>query len=223
MEPLRTFKKQMKASMLLAIFWICYAEEDNHLVGSSATPRTDTFIFVVSCFHPFHLSFLLWQWHSFQLLVNTPTPNAKLEVQPSTNDLLFNPAILWTAIQKRWQVPNCNLSSFLRIILDEMSLLVSARPASIHSQAKRLVMKAVLLPDPTDDRAVKHNKLDLQDVEDKYTITHLLVVLVRQCVTQSPCRTHGSPARTSCRRCWGSLSGVSWIWLPSGTRKSFLQ
>ena len=40
-------------------------------------------------------------------------------------------------------------------------------------------MKAVLLPDPTDDRAVKHNKLDLQDVEDKYTITHLLVVLLK--------------------------------------------
>ena len=39
-------------------------------------------------------------------------------------------------------------------------------------------MKAVLLPDPTDDRAVKHNKLDLQDVEDKYRITHLLVVLL---------------------------------------------
>ena len=42
-----------------------------------------------------------------------------------------------------------------------------------------LVMKAVLLPDPTDDRAVKHNKRDLQDVEDKYTITHLLVVLLK--------------------------------------------
>ena len=55
------------------------------------------------------------------------------------------------------------------------------------------IMKAVLLPDLTDDRAVKHTKLDLQDVEDKYTITHLLVVLVRQCLTQSPCRTHGSP------------------------------
>ena len=60
-----------------------------------------------------------------------------------------------------------------------LSLLVSARPASIHSQAKRLVMKAVLLPDPTDDRAVRHTKLDLQDVEDKYTITHLLVVLLK--------------------------------------------
>ena len=56
-----------------------------------------------------------------------------------------------------------------------MSLLVSARPASIHSQAKMLVMKAVLLPDPTDDQAVKHNKLD---VEDKYTITHFLVVVL---------------------------------------------
>ena len=42
-----------------------------------------------------------------------------------------------------------------------------------------LVMKAVLLPDLTDDRAVKHNKRDLQDVEDKYTITHLLVVLLK--------------------------------------------
>ena len=63
--------------------------------------------------------------------------------------------------------------------MDEMSLLVSARPASIRSQAKRLVMKAVLLPDPTDDRAVRHTKLDLQDVEDKYTITHLLVVLLK--------------------------------------------
>ena len=49
----------------------------------------------------------------------------------------------------------------------------------IPSQAKMLVMKAVLLPDLTDDRAVKHNKLDLQDVEDKYTITHLLVVLLK--------------------------------------------
>ena len=42
-----------------------------------------------------------------------------------------------------------------------------------------LVMKAVLLPDLTDDQAVKHNKRDLQDVEDKYTITHLLVVLLK--------------------------------------------
>ena len=70
MESMRTFKKQMKASMLLAIFWICYAGEDNYLVGSSATPRTDTFIFVVSCFHPFHLSLLLWQWQSFQFKFN---------------------------------------------------------------------------------------------------------------------------------------------------------
>ena len=39
------------------------------------------------------------------------------------------------------------------------------------SAAKMLVMKAVLVPDLTDDRAVRHNKLDLQDVEDKYMIT----------------------------------------------------
>ena len=39
-------------------------------------------------------------------------------------------------------------------------------------------MKAVLVPDLTDDRAVKHNELDLQDEEDKYRITKLLVVLL---------------------------------------------
>ena len=41
-----------------------------------------------------------------------------------------------------------------------------------------LVMKAVLVPDLTGDRGVRHNKLDIQDVEDKYTITQLLVVLL---------------------------------------------
>ena len=57
-----------------------------------------------------------------------------------------------------------------------------------------LVMKAVLLPDPTDDRAVKHNKLDLQDVEDKYTITHLLVVLLKAHVEHMELRlAHRAP------------------------------
>ena len=42
-----------------------------------------------------------------------------------------------------------------------------------------LVMKAVLVPDLTDDRAVRHNELDLQVVvEDKYTKTKLLAVLL---------------------------------------------
>ena len=56
---------------------------------------------------------------------------------------------------------------------------MSARPASISFPAKMLVMKAVLLPDLRDDRAVRHDKLDLQDVEDKYMITQLIVVLLK--------------------------------------------
>ena len=47
---------------------------------------------------------------------------------------------------------------------ENLSLLVSARPASFCPPAKRLVIKAVLVPDQS---AVC--KLDLQDVEDKYS------------------------------------------------------
>ena len=47
---------------------------------------------------------------------------------------------------------------------ENLSLLVSARPASFCPPAKRLVIKAVLVPDQS---AVC--KLDLQYVEDKYS------------------------------------------------------
>ena len=57
---------------------------------------------------------------------------------------------------------------------ENLSLLVSARPASFCPPAKRLVIKAVLVPDQS---AVC--KLDLQDVEDKYMITQLIVVLLK--------------------------------------------
>ena len=49
---------------------------------------------------------------------------------------------------------------------------VSTRPTAIQSPAKRQAMKVVLVSDLLEDKAVKHLKhlkLDLQDVGDKYT------------------------------------------------------
>ena len=40
-------------------------------------------------------------------------------------------------------------------------------------------MKAVLMFDLREDLAVRHNELDLQDVEVKYTMPKLIVVLGR--------------------------------------------
>jgi len=58
-EPSSTFRKQMETSMLLAIFWICSAGEDKHLVGLSATSRSDIFILVGSYFGPYSHPFPL--------------------------------------------------------------------------------------------------------------------------------------------------------------------
>ena len=44
---------------------------------------------------------------------------------------------------------------------------------------KTVVMKAVLMFDMREDLAVRHNELDLQDVEVKYTMPKLIVVLGR--------------------------------------------
>ena len=40
-------------------------------------------------------------------------------------------------------------------------------------------MKAVLMFDLREDLAVRHNELDLQDIEVKYTMPKLIVVLGR--------------------------------------------
>ena len=57
-----------------------------------------------------------------------------------------------------------------------MTSLVSTRPESLCPPAQTLVMKVVLMPGLADDRAVK---LAHQDVEEKYTIPQLIVVLLK--------------------------------------------